>query len=70
MTSKAKEINIGEVLPGSVKICLVGKTSRIEGLRQIVANEITIKGKKGELNATFPDNVKLLKDGDKIIVYP
>ena len=36
----------------------------------IVANEITIKGKKGELNASFPDNVKLQKENDKIIVVP
>ncbi len=36
----------------------------------IVANEITIKGKKGELNAIFPDNVKLQKDGGKIIIVP
>ena len=36
----------------------------------IVANEITIKGKKGELNASFPESVKLQKDQGKIIVVP
>ena len=42
-----------------------------EGIEaSIVANEITIKGKKGELNASFPDNVKLQKENDKIIVVP
>ena len=42
-----------------------------EGIEaSIVANEITIKGKKGELNASFTDNVKLQKENDKIIVVP
>ena len=36
----------------------------------IIANEITIKGKKGELNATFPETVKLQKDQGKILIIP
>ena len=36
----------------------------------IAANEVTIKGKKGELNATFPETVKLQKNQDKITIVP
>ena len=36
----------------------------------ISSNEITIKGKKGELNATFPDTIKLQKNQDKITIVP
>ena len=36
----------------------------------ITANEVTIKGKKGELNATFPETVKLQKNQDKITISP
>ncbi len=36
----------------------------------IAANEVTIKGKKGELNATFPETVKLQKNQDKITIAP
>ena len=36
----------------------------------IVENGITIKGVKGELNADFPDSVKLEKSEDKVKVTP
>jgi large subunit ribosomal protein L6 len=36
----------------------------------IIANAITIKGKKGELNATFPETVKLQKDQGRILISP
>ena len=36
----------------------------------IVENGITIKGQKGELNANFPESVKLEKEEDKIKVTP
>ena len=39
-------------------------------LASISSNNITIKGKKGELNATFPDTIKLQNDQGKIIVLP
>lgn len=36
----------------------------------IVANQITIKGQKGQLNQTFPESVKLEKEDDKILISP
>ena len=36
----------------------------------ILENGITIKGAKGELNANFPDTVKLEKEQDKVRVIP
>tara|TARA_B100001989_G_scaffold23826_1_gene14331 strand:+ start:1296 stop:1829 length:534 start_codon:yes stop_codon:yes gene_type:complete len=36
----------------------------------IVHNGITIKGSKGELNANFPNTVKLEKEKDKVRVVP
>ena len=36
----------------------------------IVANQITIKGQKGQLNQTFPESVKLEKEDDKILITP
>ena len=36
----------------------------------IVENGITIKGAKGELNAIFPNTVKLEKEQDKVKVTP
>lgn len=36
----------------------------------IVANHITIKGQKGQLNQVFPETVKLKKEDDKILISP
>ena len=36
----------------------------------IVENGITIKGEKGELNATFPESVKLEKEENKLKIVP
>ncbi len=36
----------------------------------ILDNAITIKGKMGELNAFFPETVKVLKDNGKVLVTP
>ena len=42
-----------------------------EGIEaSIKDNEIIIKGSKGELDATFPEFVKLEKDSNKVIVVP
>ena len=36
----------------------------------ILNNTILVKGKKGELKNSFPDNVKVIKENNKIIVSP
>ena len=42
-----------------------------EGIEaNIISNEITIKGKKGVLNASFPESIKLTKESDSIIITP
>ena len=42
-----------------------------DGIEAIIAaNEITIKGQKGKLNAIFPETVKLEKENDKILISP
>ena len=42
-----------------------------EGIEaNILENEITIKGKKGELNASFPETVELKKEADKVLISP
>ena len=42
-----------------------------EGIEaNIIANQITIKGQKGELNASFPSFVKLEKEQGKISIVP
>ena len=46
----------------------VGLPEGIEA--NIISNEITIKGKKGVLNASFPENVKLTKELDTIVITP
>ena len=47
---------------------LIDLPSGIEA--SIEQNSITIKGAKGELNASFPDTVKLEKEEDKVKVTP
>ena len=36
----------------------------------IIENGITIKGEKGELNAIFPESVKLEKEENKVKIVP